>query len=86
MKKILILLMLGLVIMRTVTGCPTCLGRLELQSPTFFSEELYQLDPDDDVSSDNTYPGLPIRQATPDKDQSSEKEKVNENMSDKGGK
>ena len=44
--------MIGLAIMQSITGCPTCLGRLELQSPTFFSDELYQLDPEDDVHYD----------------------------------
>ena len=54
MNRILILLMLGLASMQSITGCPTCLGRLELQSPTFFSEELYQLDPEDDVRAESS--------------------------------
>jgi hypothetical protein len=103
MNRILILLMLGLASMQSSTGCPTCLGRLELQSPTFFSEELYQLDPEDDVesvyapnqASDRRSLELPTssrlrrtgwQDRTPDKIRGAEREKMNENMPDEGGK
>lgn len=49
--KLITLLMLGITYAQTLTGCPTCIGRLELQSPAFFSDELYRLDPEDDVPS-----------------------------------
>jgi len=49
-KRLLMFMLAGLMYMQAVNACPTCIGRLELQSPTFFSEELYQLDPEDDVT------------------------------------
>ena len=49
MNRLLIFLMLGMAYAQSLTGCPTCIGRLELQSPAFFSDELYQLDPEDDI-------------------------------------
>lgn len=49
--KLITFLMLGIIYAQTLIGCPTCIGRLELQSPAFFSDELYRLDPEDDVPS-----------------------------------
>lgn len=49
--RIYILIILITASAQTLTGCPTCIGRLQLQSPAFFSDELYQLDPEDDVPS-----------------------------------
>lgn len=45
--KIRAVLILGIVCAQALTGCPTCIGRLELQSPAFFSDELYRLDSDE---------------------------------------
>lgn len=41
--------LLSLMHVQSSIGCPTCIGRLELQSPAFFSEELYEFSPEDDI-------------------------------------
>ena len=52
MKKIFALFMLGIASIQYINSCPTCLGRLEIQSPAFFSDELYYIDPEDDIQED----------------------------------
>ncbi len=49
MKKVLVVLTVLAVSFQSLLSCPTCIGRLELQSPAFFSDELYQLKAEDDV-------------------------------------
>ena len=41
MNKYIIMLM-GLLIPQIISSCPTCVGQLEQDSPSFFSDEFYQ--------------------------------------------
>lgn len=36
-----IILLIGLLMFHVITPCPTCVGRLEHDSPSFFSDEFY---------------------------------------------
>lgn len=49
MFKIRLFLILQIIYLPSLVGCPTCIGRMELQSPTFFSDELYELKAEDDI-------------------------------------